>query len=268
MESQENLFISACGGNDIERVKELLNKNNKINIHYRKERAIRLSCYNGNTTIVKLLLDYGIEHKSTIDMNVYGTILFIIAFRQNKINIVHILLEYCEKYKYNVVVDYLILTCVKLILPDILTVLLDYRCRIKIPFDIKKNETDIYNSAHYNNTTSIVFKILFEYGEKINYKLNIYKIYTCKMLNFDEYLINLSKHNYSQFNIYKCNKNGIYCGFCYRYCIRKRLEFNNVRNKYIYYNNIIYNCSNIDSISTMYCCKLYNMNYILFFTYI
>ena len=71
-----------------------------------------LTCSNGNTEIIKFLLDYSIENNILFDMSKNGSLLFISCLC-NRIVIVKYLLEYCEKYRFHVHGDTIILIAVK-----------------------------------------------------------------------------------------------------------------------------------------------------------
>ena len=231
--------------------------------------ALWWACYYGNKRVVKLLLDYHIEYNINYDIHKYGPELFFLVCKYDGDTIMEYLLEYCEKYTFHMIDDELIFKALQNGLEKILIILLNYRLRIGIPFDIEINENNIYRIEHKHKNINIhtpTFKILFEYGEKMNYKLNIYKL---SYPSHSTYLKYLSKHNYIDFNIDKynitdgCNKyNHIitnYYHICTILCTRKKIKM---------YSDNFHVCAHIynnNYIDFTYNKKLYNTNYILFY---
>jgi len=263
---KEKLLVNACRLNNFEEIKELLESGNNINIHYNYEDALWQACYNNNTKIVKYLLDYSIEHNTMIDMKLYKYKLCGIAYGENRIHIMKYVLEYYEKYICEAVENYFIL---KYLLSscEICTMLLDHRFRMKKPFNIENQEQylyDCYNRTEYNET----YKILFEYGEKMNYKLNIRNLdmYRPTNIAYNKYLKYLDKHNYYNYSRYnKANRPWI----CITFSIHKKIkEFERTFHKciymeqccyciYIYNNTKIYNLEYFNK-------ELYNIDYMLY----
>ena len=195
---------------------------------------------------VKKLLNYKKNNSIDDSMKLFIIELIKVSSRTGRIDVLRYLLKKCDICKYNVIDDSIILsniTFISLICTgirytkrlkyiEILTELLNYRCKIHIPFDIKKHEEYIYNIT-YDFRTKDLYKILFEYGEKINYKLDISKIKYCYC---DEYLKKLITHNYF---CYKKNHVYLSTTICNNKSIGKtfgRFSFY----KYIKNNNIIY----------------------------
>jgi len=192
---------------------------------------------------VKKLLNYKKNNSIDDSMKLFIIELIKVSSRTGRIDVLRYLLKKCDICKYNVIDDSIILSHIRFIsfigyglkYANTLTELLNYRCKIHIPFDIKKHEEYIYNIT-YDYRTKDLYKILFEYGEKINYKLDISKI---KYGFCNEYLKKLIKHNYHEFNNNKYNINYLYfpATMCNNKNIEKTLE--NL-SKYIKNNNIIY----------------------------
>jgi len=245
-------------------------KDEKINI----SEVLRIYKKMGNIKSKKLAIDYCIcnnrenfekllnsTNKININTNIqpYANRLFSTAFRYNRIDIVKCLLKYCEKYKLNVVNDYLIMVSFRLYRTEILIELLNHRCSIHMPFDIETNEEIIY-SIGYRFKCREVYKILFEYGEKMNYKLDIYKI---SYSVCDKYLKNLIKHNYSFLNNRYDRRNGLHLSSTL--CNNKNLEIIiGIYYKYVRNNNVIHVIHERDFHSY----PLYYIDYIFCISYI
>jgi len=153
--------------------------------------------------------------------------------------------------------------------------ILDYRCKINLPFDIRKYEKYLIRYMIQNYRLDMTH-LFFECGEKLNYKLDINRIfsltYKCNIKcsndfvftnkihilfrsifdyndiahnkksikNYDRYLLYLSRHNYSKLDI-NISKNS----FIEMLCNTKRINIY-IEQKYVYVvNNNIHKNNNI-----------------------
>ena len=270
LNTKEKLLITACKYNRFKKIKKLLKSGNGIDIHYDKEKALWWACYTENITIVKFLLDYSIKYNTMKDIELFTYRLFDISYGATRIYIMKYILEYYEKYydkyKYGDIYKYCLLDDCYIrksfgSSPDSFKLLLDYRFKMGIPFNIESNEEYFYH-FNYNKDSIEIYKILFEYSEKMNYKLNIYKKThpAC-----DEYLIYLDKHNYYNYSRYhKVNNTHILMELCIHKKIKKYKNKSyeciymgvSYYCKYIHNNNNIYDLNYFNN-------ELHNIDYIL-----
>jgi len=230
--SKKQLFMDACKHNNLEKVKNILFATNKDNIYRNDETILLYVCINCNVDILDFLIDYGTKKycNTNIIVKGIGQIYFKCIISSNNIkfniDIVKYLLRYSIRNNLCICNDNMLLRCImykclscdrdifcesKIHKSDedigvLLKLFLEYRYNIKQPFDIAKYEDKIYDYISYATCKRIIF-VLFEYGEKINYKLNIHNIYP-DCYNYFRYLI---KHNYKVSNkIISYNKTNNY----------------------------------------------------------
>jgi len=224
----ENIFICACYGGEIEIVKYLFDYCNKynetINIHVDNDKAFFWCCVYNWINVVKYIIDYCDRNNSIIDIGRHGT--FEFTCRQGSLEVINILLEYGERIgrKNNIHDDNdiaLKYACSRDRL-EIILFLLDYD-------KIYNNTATILEEGLQHFTVNTITSI-FKYCKEQNIILNVDRMFYYACFNDDtdvmKYIESYSK-NYDM----TINKQ-VYCD--YEYVFRQLCINGNINNiKYL-----------------------------------
>jgi len=193
--SKKKIFKDAIKHNNINKVEKILKLWEDNNIYIDKETILLDACVEGHIKIFKFLLNHFVNNNYDVKTIVeHVGITYIESYTSRlDVDIVNCLLKYCIEYNIYIFSDEVIFKLISR--DDLIYNLLEYRLKIKKPFDISKYEHYIYCEILCIASTQTI-KLLFDYGEKINYKLNAYQFrwHREDVIKYVKYLI---KHNYS-----------------------------------------------------------------------
>ena len=208
--SSKKILLNACKHNNINKVKKALMLCIINNIYIDKETILLNACIRGYVKLFELLLNHFVDNNCDIKTILEYVGCVYIKSYTDKINVdvVNCLLKYCivhNVYNISICSDAIIL---KLISRNcLLHSIFEYRCIIKQPFDILEYAYYIFREI-IHSISEQTMKLLFDYGEKINIKLNARELAFNYMY---EYFVYLIKHNYTidtkNIEIYFHNKN-------------------------------------------------------------
>ena len=203
----------------LKNVKKILMYDKKSNIYNNEEFILLDVCIRGSRILLEYLFENNVyncdSYSNRIMLYNVGKIYFLSIISDNSMqyitDTVKCLLNHCTKYNLNICNDNIIMRFIEYkcfitniqynnIIETCLKLFLEYRYAIQQSFDLKEYEGILYNCIIQCDNIQIA-KIVFDYGEKMNYKLNITKLYP----KYDRYVLNLIKHNYGYFKYDKNN---------------------------------------------------------------